>query len=152
LHQKMPGSRIYHTLGYAYILAGKLERALEYNKEAMDYDDEDFVILDNLGQTYYEMGDMPNAKLYFEKAYEQKQEQIDILYHLGLVYEADGDLPRALKLYRQALLYQPDSLNDVTRTQLFDCEKRVIDSILARGDAVPEPEVEIKRDDQTEDL
>lgn len=152
LHQKKPGSRIYHSLGYAYILAGKLDKALAYNKEALEYDNEDFVVLDNMGQTYYELGDIPNAKLYFEKAYEQKQEQIDILYHLGLVREAEGDLAEALKFYRQALLYRPDALNDVTRPQLFACEKRVMDRIVAEGGTVPEPEVEIKRDDQPADL
>ncbi|MDD3244108.1 MAG: tetratricopeptide repeat protein [Eubacteriales bacterium] len=152
LHKKMRSTRVYQALGYAYIMAGQLDKALEYNKEALDYDDSDFVILDNMGQTYYEMSDMENARLYFEKAYEEKSDQIDILYHMGLIREQQGDLTEALKFFRQALLYKPDAVNDVTRPQLFACERRMIDAIRAKGEPVPPCEVEIKRDDMPQEL
>lgn len=152
LHENMRGSRVYQVLGYAYILAGKHQRALEYNLEALDYDDNDFVIIDNLGQSYYELGDYENAKKYFLKAYGIKSEQIDVLYHLGLVYEHEGELEGALEHFQKALLYKPDALNDATRPVLYECEARVKQKLTAAGRPIPPEAAPVKRDDMPEHL
>jgi len=152
LHKKMRSARVYQALGYAYILTGDLDKALEYNLEALDYDDADFVILDNLGQTYVERGDLENARIYFEKAYKEKEEQIDILYHMGLLNEAEGNLTEALGFFRRALLYRPDAVNDVTRYQLYECEKRTIDALTAAGKPIPKCDLQLKRDDMPEEF
>ncbi|MFU0801186.1 MAG: hypothetical protein ACFWUE_11115 [Xylanivirga thermophila] len=65
VQRKYNNSRVYGTLGYLLIEKGDLDKALEYNLQALDYDDEDPVILDNLAQTYYFMGDIEKAKKYF---------------------------------------------------------------------------------------
>ena len=40
---------------------------MEYNLEALDYDDDDPVVLDNLGQIYYKMGDIEKGQGIFRK-------------------------------------------------------------------------------------
>ena len=54
-HAKQPSGLIYETLGYLYVEAGDYEKALAFNTEAYEYDDEDSITLDNLAQTYYRL-------------------------------------------------------------------------------------------------
>ena len=83
-HQKQPSGLVYQTLGYLYIESGDYEKALAFNTEALEYDDEDSIVLDNMGQTYYRLGnDKEKAKPYFEKAHDIKPGQIDTLYFLA---------------------------------------------------------------------
>ena len=79
-HRKAPCGYTYQALGFLYIEQGDGDKALRYNLEALDYDDEDPVVLDNLGQTYYRLlNDRATARTYFEKAIALKPNQIDTL-------------------------------------------------------------------------
>ena len=95
---------IYETLGYLYIEAGDAEKALAYNMEAYEYDDEDAITLDNLGQLHYRLlGDKATAKEYFEKALELKPGQIDTLYFLAKYDIEAGDTEAAREKLETAL-------------------------------------------------
>lgn len=84
-HQKQVSSLTYQSLGFLYIEAGDAQKALDYNLEAMEYDDEDPITLDNLGQIYYRLlKDKEAALPYFQKANELKPSQMDTLYFLAL--------------------------------------------------------------------
>jgi Flp pilus assembly protein TadD len=50
IYEKYKNSTIYGSLGYFMILKGDLDKALEFNLEAYDYNDTDKIILDNLGR------------------------------------------------------------------------------------------------------
>ena len=77
VHQKTPRGETYGALGYLYIEAGDAQKALEFSQAALEYDDEDPVVLDNLGQVYYRLlNDKENALPYFTKAIEIKDTQI----------------------------------------------------------------------------
>lgn len=103
-HQKKPSGMIYETLGYLYIEAGDAEKAMAYNMEAYEYDDEDSITLDNLGQLYYRLlGDKATAKSYFEKALEIKPGQIDTLYFLAQYDLEAGDKEAAAEKLETAL-------------------------------------------------
>ena len=83
-HKKAPCGLTYQSLGFLYIQAGDAEKALQYNLEAVEYDDEDPICLDNLAQVYYRLlGDKDKALEYFSKAHEIKPKQIDTLYFLA---------------------------------------------------------------------
>jgi len=118
VHRKYPSGKVYGTLGYLLIQKGDLERALEYNLEALDYDDEDPVILDNLGQVYYKMGEMEKAKEFFEKAEEAKDDQAVTLYHLGLIYSQEGNKELAKEKLEKALTCNLTPLSAVTRQDI----------------------------------
>lgn len=49
-HQRQPTGLIYGTLGCLYVEAGMTEKALSYNQEALAYDDEDPICLDNMAK------------------------------------------------------------------------------------------------------
>lgn len=103
-HQKQPSGMIYETLGYLYIEAGDVDKALSYNLEAYEYDDEDAITLDNLGQIYYRMlGDKEKAKEYFDKAIEVKPGQIDTLYFLSRYDLEAGNTEAAKEKLEKAL-------------------------------------------------
>ncbi len=115
-HQKQPSGMIYETLGYLYIEAGDAEKALAYNLEAMEYDDEDAITLDNMGQIHYRMlGDKVKAKEYFEKALEIKPGQIDTLYFLAQYDLEAGDRDAAKEKLETALEGRFSPLNYATK-------------------------------------
>ena len=87
---------LYSIIGYLKIEQGDAEEAIRFNKEALEYDDEDPVFLDNLGQTYYRLvGDKETAKIYFDKAIALKPKAIDTNYFLALYDIENGDIESA---------------------------------------------------------
>ena len=122
-HQKSPCGIIYGTLGFLYIQAGNAEKALSYNLEALEYDDEDPVTLDNLGQVYYRLlNDKEKAKEYFLKAIEIKEGQIDTLYFLSRYDIEEGKKEAAIEKLEKALEGRFSPLNYVTKA---DVEKEI---------------------------
>lgn len=116
LHAKQPSGLIYETLGYLYVEAGDYEKALAFNTEACDYDDEDSISLDNLAQTYYRLGnDKAKAKEYFDKALEIRPGQIDTLYFLSSYDIENGDKEAAKAKLEKALEGRFSPLNYATR-------------------------------------
>ena len=87
---------LYSIIGYLKIEQGDAEEAIRFNKEALEYDEEDPVFLDNLGQTYYRLvGDKETAKIYFDKAIAHKPKAIDTNYFLALYDIENGDIESA---------------------------------------------------------
>lgn len=116
LHKKGPCGTVYGVLGFLYIEAGDSEKALAFNREAYEYDDEDSVTLDNLGQTYYRMlGDKAEAKKYFDMAIKQKPGQIDTLYFLSRYDLEKGDKAAAREKLETALEGRFSPLNFVSK-------------------------------------
>ena len=67
-----------------------IEKAEEFIRKSVEYDDEDPVCLDNLGEFLYRVrGDKAAAKEWFDKAIEIKDKQIDTLYFLSR-YDLDA--------------------------------------------------------------
>ncbi len=114
-HQNHPCGNTYGSLGYMYIAAGMTEKALEFNMSALEYDDEDPVILDNLGQIYYRLlNDKEKAFGYFEKAHELKPTQIDTLWFLSRYDVEKGDIDEAIEKLESTLDGRFSPLNFVT--------------------------------------
>ena len=107
---KLNGS-VYSTYGMYWVdkakRDGDYQAALDFNNQALDYDDEDGATLDNLGQLYLLMAEAEperkaeyraKAKDFFEKAHEVKPRQITTLYYLAQMCHEDGDDARAREL------------------------------------------------------
>ena len=119
VHQKMPNGNSYGALGYMYIEQGDAEKALAFNTAALDYDDEDPVILDNIGQIYYRLlGDKEKALEYFSKAHEFKPGQIDTLWFLSRYDLEAGDTAAAVEKLKKALEGRFSPLNYVNRAKV----------------------------------
>lgn len=116
VHQKSPCGETYGALGYLLIEQGDAEKALAFNQAALEYDDEDPVILDNIGQIYYRlMGDKEKALEYFRKALERKPGQIDTLWFLSRYDLEAGKKDEALEKLDTALEGRFSPLNYVTK-------------------------------------
>ena len=125
-HQKGACGLTYGALGFLYIEAGLADKALAYNLEALDYDDEDPVILDNLAQTYYRLlNDKEKAREYFEKALEFKEGQIDTLYFLSLYDEEEGKYAAAAEKLEKALEGRFSPLNYAHKARVEETLARV---------------------------
>lgn len=118
-HKRGPCGMTYGALGFLYIEEGDAEKALAYNLEALEYDDEDPVTLDNLAQTYYRLlGDKENAKKYFLKALEYKDSQIDTLYFLARYDAEEGNREAALEKLEKAGDGRFSPLNFATKEKI----------------------------------
>ena len=118
-HEKEPAGLIYQTLGYLYVEAGDLEKAKAFNQKALEYDDEDAIVLDNLAQTYYRLAhDKTKAKGYFLRALELKPGQIDTLYFLAQYDLEAGNKEAAKEKLTKALEGRFSPLNFATRDKI----------------------------------
>lgn len=126
--EELKNGTMYSIIGYLKIEQGNAEEALRFNREALEYDDEDAVFLDNMGQTYYRLlGDKETAKTYFDKAIAIKPGAIDTNYFLALYDIEDGNkeaarnkLGIARRGFFSPLNYaQPDMIDDKLR-ELID--------------------------------
>lgn len=92
------------------------EKALAFNKEAVEYDDEDPICLDNLAQVYYRvLGDREQAKPLFEKAHKLKEGQIDTLYFLSRYDLEAGNKAAAIEKLESAAEGRFSPLNYCSR-------------------------------------
>ena len=108
----MNGS-VYGTLGMYHVdkarETGDFEPALKFNRQAMDYDDEDAAVLDNMAQLHELMAQAEadgekaaayraEALKYYQKAHEQKPRQITTIYYLARMLHQSGDDEGARRL------------------------------------------------------
>lgn len=125
-HRERPCGMIYQTLGYLYVERGDAETALAFNTEALDYDDEDSVTLDNLGQLYYRLlHDKEKAKGYFEQALQLRPAQIDTLWFLSRYDLEEGNTQAALEKLETTLEGRFSPLNHVTHAQVTEEVARI---------------------------
>jgi tetratricopeptide (TPR) repeat protein len=118
-HAKEPSGMIYQTLGYLYVEAGDKDKALAFNREALEYDEEDPIALDNMAQTYYRLlGDKAKAKEYFEKALSIKPGQIDTLFFLAQYDIEAGKRESAKEKLETALKGRFSPLNFATKDKV----------------------------------
>lgn len=94
---------LYGSLGYLYIESGDLDKALTYNLEAYEYNDNDAVIADNLLLTYILLGNREQAEQTLEKLLALKPSFPESYYHHGLVLMERGDLQGAAEQFAAAL-------------------------------------------------
>ena len=107
-------SSTYGSLGFCYLVQGNMQKALEFNEEAYDYNSDDLIIVDNLMQTYAKMGE-------FEKAYELSQKLMEkepafreAYYDVAVIEYQMGKTEDALKRLEHALTIPTSFLTTVS--------------------------------------
>ena len=131
LFQEAKSGATYGTLGFLYIALGDktqdYEKALSFNQEAVEYDDEDAVTLDNLAQTYMRLERWEEAEVWFRKALKRDENQFDTLVCLAKCVLRRGEVEEGRGLLKKALERPFSHLNTVDR--------RMAEDMLARLDA-----------------
>ena len=106
---------MYAVIGYLLIEKGDAEKALAFNMDALDYDDEDPIFLENVAQVYYRlMNDKENAREYFEKVLQFKPTAIDTNYFLAQYDIEEGNLDKARERLNTAAKGRFSQLNYAT--------------------------------------
>lgn len=111
-------SSIYGSLGYMLIQKGDLDKALEFNLRAYDYNNENAVILDNLGQVYYLKQDYDKACEFFEKLIAKAPSFPEAYYNYALLLKAKGEYERALETAEKALNYKLSFLSTIQKDDI----------------------------------
>jgi tetratricopeptide (TPR) repeat protein len=139
VHEEYKNTNLYGSLGYFYILSGNLDKALEYNKEAYDYNSRSAVITDNLGQTYLLRGEYGEALKLYEELASQNPTFPEAYLNHGMVLEALGQTDDALSKMKKALDYPLSLLSTVTREEI---EEKIADLELKAGSGKAETDTE----------
>ena len=96
-----------------------VEKAMKLLNEAIEYDDEDSICLDNMAQFHYRvLGDKEKALEYFQKAIELKEGQIDTLWFLSRYDVEAGNVSEAVKKLKKAAQGSFSALNYVTKADV----------------------------------
>ncbi len=120
---------VYGTLGFLYIAkgdeTGDYGKALAFNTEAVDYDGDDAVVLDNLAQTHMRLGQWDEAEQGFRKALEKRPEQFDSLVCLARCALRKGGVGEARELIAKAMERPISHLNTVERSVAEEMDEEI---------------------------
>lgn len=108
-------SSVYGSLGYLLILKGDLDKALEFNLEAYDFNSTNAVILDNLGQNYYLKGMYDKSLETYETLIGKNPTFPEAWYNYALVLLKLGHNEKAAEMLKKALNSKFSYLSDITR-------------------------------------
>lgn len=122
-------SVVYGSLGYLYILKGDMDKALEFNMEAYEYNSSNTVIQDNLGQIYYLLKEYDKAIEIYEKLMQSNPAFPEAYYNYGLVLSKKGEYQKALDMAEKACNYKLSFLSTVSKEEidsLFESLKKEV--------------------------
>ncbi|WP_243467131.1 tetratricopeptide repeat protein [Acetivibrio straminisolvens] len=120
---------IYGSLGYLLILDGDVNKALNFNKEAYEYNSSDAVILDNLGYTYYKIGNIKKAEEIYQKLIGLNPSFPEAYYNYSCVLKDLGRMEKALEMATKAKSYKLSYLSNLKEQELDDHLKELNDLI-----------------------
>lgn len=104
---------------------GDFTRAAEFVAEALDYDEDDIISIDNMGWLKYYTGDKPAACAEFKKALAKNQRYSPALAGLALIAFEEGDSAAARDYIARALSVHFPTTSPVTRKWAEDLQKKI---------------------------
>ena len=121
VHRHYASTTTYGSLGYMYVHRGNLEKALEYNLEAYEYNNTDDIIVDNLAFTYLKMKDYENAEKYYNELFELSPAFPEGYYEYGkYLIEVKGNKEEGIEYIKKALNGRYSFLSMFTRRDVLD--------------------------------
>ncbi|NJD01619.1 MAG: tetratricopeptide repeat protein [Ruminiclostridium sp.] len=111
-------SAVYGSLGYLLILKGDLEKALQFNLEAYEYNDSNTVILDNLGLVYHLTGQFEKSAEIYEKLMLKNPTFPEAYYNYGLLLSDINQTEKAVEMMEKALNYKLSFLSTIKREDI----------------------------------
>lgn len=120
VHSQFISTTTYGSLGYMYIHRGKLEKALEYNLEAYEYNSDNGIIVDNLAYTYLKSGDYENAEKYYKILFDMNPTFPEGYIAYGKYLVEKGEKEEGLALVKKALDCSFSFLSMDSRRDILD--------------------------------
>ena len=93
----------YGNLGFLLLESGDLQKALEFNKEAYEYNGKNDVIADNLAQTYFQLGEYDKSREIYDKIMTHKITSPTFSYNIAKTLSKTGDTELAIEYLKNAL-------------------------------------------------
>lgn len=122
LYEKLLGqyesTSLYSSYGYLILLTGDLDKALELNLKAYQFNPESSAIMDNLGLTYLKRNQPGESLALYEKLMEREPRFPEAYYNMALLMEEMMDHDSAVHYLGKALEQDFDGLSTVTREEV----------------------------------
>ncbi|MBU3113176.1 tetratricopeptide repeat protein [Clostridium lacusfryxellense] len=115
VYKDFKNTKVYINLGLLLTLQGNLEKALEFNLEAYDYNDSSAFIQDNLGRNYYLLGMYDKAQEIYEKTMAISPSFPEAYYNYSLVLAKKGMTDKALEFALKSLNYEFMNISIITK-------------------------------------
>ena len=122
IHEKGQDSQTFSHVGFILIENKKYDEAYSFNKEAMEYNDEDQSIMDNMALSHYYKGEFAEALTLYEKIMEKSTRFPVIYYNYALCLIASGDKEKAKEQLKKALEFKFSHIAAVSKE---DVEKKL---------------------------
>ncbi|SHJ97936.1 Tetratricopeptide repeat-containing protein [Clostridium cavendishii DSM 21758] len=119
-NQDFKNRTLLETLGYMLIIKGDLQKALEFNTEALNFSDENVIISANLGEIYYKLGEKEKAEEILLPLAEQNLTFAEPYYYLALILNEKGEKENAIDLLNTALNLPESILTNLTTDQISE--------------------------------
>jgi len=116
--QKFESTNIYVSFGTVLTYSNDLNKALELNKRAYQYNSSSKGIKDNLAYTYFLIGDTDRAKRMYDELLDEPLNFPEAYYNAAMVSSSQGQYDEAVRLMKQALSKQFNGLTAVTREEI----------------------------------
>ena len=118
VYENYKNTNMYCTLGYLFNILEKPDVAVNFNKEAYDFNSLHNTILDNLGQAYYLNGELEKAKEIYENLIDKSPAFPEAYYNYGLVLLKTEDKELANEMFERALAKPFNNLTTVTKEEI----------------------------------
>ena len=109
---------IYVSYGTILTCSNDLNKALELNKKAYQYNQNSKGVKDNLAYTYYLIGDSDRARRMYDELLEEPVSFPEAYYNAALVSHSQGNYEEAIRLFKQALSKPFSGLTAVTQDEI----------------------------------
>ncbi len=113
-------TNVYCTLGYLYNILNDPKEAVRFSEEAMDYNNEHPVLLDNYGQALYLDGQYDKALELYEKLMENNPAFPEAYHNYALVLCKKEDREAAIDMLYQAKACSFNNLSTVSKKEIED--------------------------------
>ncbi len=106
---------LYGSYGYVVTLTGDIQKSLEVNKRAYEYNPNDKAIMDNLGLTYIKAGKTDEAFDIYDKLMKKNPSFPEAYYNMAELMKLMRDYNSAVRYIKQCLSMKFDGLSTITK-------------------------------------
>ncbi|MFW5975108.1 MAG: tetratricopeptide repeat protein, partial [Bacteroidota bacterium] len=96
-------AEVYTNIAYEYENMGKYKKAIDYLKEALHSDPEDYGLLYELSFCYEITGEMQQGIRFFKQFINENPFSKEAWYNIGMLYSAAGEYENAIEAYDYSL-------------------------------------------------
>ena len=111
-------SVMYGTLGYLYLIHGDIVKGYKFNQEAIEYNSDDNIIIDNWGNSLLLRGDNKQALDVYEELIAKNPTFMEAYYNYGKTLLANGEKDKAIDEMSKTLEMDEKYLSELTHEKI----------------------------------